>query len=160
MSVRLDPAGSADIEAIMAVMAGAFDPGFGEAWSASQVLGSLGTSSSWARLARDADGPLGFSLCRHVAREAELLLIGVVPSARRRRIGRALLSAAMADAAGYGDTAMFLEVRDGNAGALALYHGAGFAVVGRRTGYYRGADGARFDALTLEARLDDLSRHR
>jgi [ribosomal protein S18]-alanine N-acetyltransferase len=30
-----------------------------------------------------------------------------------------------------------LEVREGNEGAIALYRGLGFGVVGRRRGYYR-----------------------
>ncbi len=155
MSVRLDAAGSGDIDAIMTVMGAAFDAGFGEAWSAAQVLGSLATGNAWARLARDGGDPLGFTLCRHVAREAELLLIGVMPAARRRGVGAALLTAAMQEAREHAATTMFLEVRDGNSGAVALYRAAGFAVVGRRPGYYRGGSGQRFDALTLKARLGD-----
>ncbi|MBV8971580.1 MAG: GNAT family N-acetyltransferase [Sphingomonadaceae bacterium] len=160
MSVRLDPAAAGDIDAVMAVMATAFDPGFGEAWSQAQVLGSLATGTAWARVARDAAIPLGFTLCRDVGGEAELLLIGVAPAARRRGIGAALLTAAVRDAAERGDTALFLEVRDGNAAALALYRAAGFAIVGRRPAYYRGAGGDRFDALTLRRRLGDWDRDR
>ncbi len=155
MTLRLDPAGSGDIDAVMAVMATAFDASFGEAWSAVQVLGSLATGRAWARVARDDGVPLGFTLCRHVAREAELLLIGVVPAARRRGVGAALLTAAISEARRNDAVTMFLEVRDGNVGALALYRAAGFELIGRRSGYYRGGNGARFDALTLQVRLDD-----
>ena len=150
MTPRLAAAGAADIDAVMAVMAAAFDPAFGEAWSAAQVLGSLDTGLAWVRIARAPDdAPLGFTLCRRIGPEAELLLIGVVPGARRSGVGAALLAAASADAKAHAATTMFLEVRDGNTAALALYGAAGYAVVGRRRDYYRGGDGRRIDAITL-----------
>ena len=156
MTVRLTSAGPAEIDAIMAVMAGAFDADFGEAWLAGQVLGSLATGLAWARLACNVDGsPLGFTLCRHLGPEAELLLIGVAPAARRGGVGRRLLDAAAADARRRDAVTMFLEVRDGNVGALALYRAAGYAVIGRRRDYYRGTGNTRFDALTLRVSLTD-----
>ena len=156
MMPQLAAAGAADIDAVMAVMDVAFDPGFGEAWSAAQVLGSLATGTAWARLARaGTDVPLGFTLCRQIGPEAELLLIGVAAAARRGGGGRALLAAAAADAQERGAATMFLEVRDGNAAALALYRAAGYAVIGRRRDYYRGRDGTRFDAITLQVALGD-----
>ena len=156
MTPRLEVATARDIDAVMAVMASAFAPGFGEAWSAAQVLGSLATGTAWARVARGtADAPLGFTLARHLGPEAELLLVAVAPATRRHGVGRALLMAAAADARACGATAMFLEVRDGNAAALALYRSAGYTAIGRRRDYYRGHDGERFDALTLRVSLSD-----
>ena len=157
-AARLTPAGPAEIGAVMVVMAAAFDPNFGEAWSAGQVLTSLATGIAWARLAVDGDNrPIGFTLCRHIGPEAELLLIGVAPAARRGGIGRLLLDAAAGDARRRDAVTMFLEVRDGNAGALALYRAAGYTVIGRRRDYYRGDGGTRFDAITLRVALDNLS---
>lgn len=157
MTPRLTAAGAADIDAVMRVMAVAFDPGFGEAWSAAQVLGSLATGSAWIRIARGpGDAPLGFTLCRLIAPEAELLLIGVAPAARRSGVGRALLAAAAADARARDAITLFLEVRDGNGAACALYCAAGYTVIGRRRDYYRGSSGLRFDAITLQTTLGDL----
>lgn len=156
MTLRLAPAEAADIDAMMTVMAVAFDPGFGEAWSAAQVLGSLATGTAWAQVAQGNDGhPLGFTLCREIGPDAELLLIGVAPRARRSGIGAALLASAAAAAGRRQLATLFLEVRDGNAAALALYRAAGYEVIGRRRDYYRGVDGQRFDAITLRALLDD-----
>lgn len=156
MTVTLAPATAADIDAVMTVMGSAFDPRFGEAWSAAQVLGSFATATAWARLAHDASGaPVGFTLCRQLGPEAELLLIAVVPHARGNGAGRALIAAGRADAAARGLIEMFLEVRDGNAAALALYRAAGFTVIGRRRNYYRGGDGQTFDAITLRRALHD-----
>jgi ribosomal-protein-alanine N-acetyltransferase len=47
---------------------------------------------------------------------------------------------------------LHLEVRDGNP-AIAMYHSAGFAPVGRRRNYYHGQDGKRFDAITLACHI-------
>ena len=91
----------------------------------------------------------GFVLARVVCDEAEVLLIAVVPAARRRGVARALLSGVMTAAARRGASAMFLEAGNGNAAALALYRGMGFMQVGRRAGYYPGGEAA----LVLRAEL-------
>nr|WP_264185448.1 GNAT family N-acetyltransferase [Roseicella aerolata] len=91
----------------------------------------------------------GFVLARAAGGEAEILTLAVAPAARRQGIGAALMAGALAGAAARGAEAMFLEVAAGNAAALALYRGLGFAEVGRRRRYY--ADGA--DALVLRRDL-------
>jgi ribosomal-protein-alanine N-acetyltransferase len=153
MTLRLRAAGDADVAPIMAVMATAFDPRFGEAWSASQVLGSLASRIAWAKIAELREHPVGFTLCRRVGPEAELLLIGVVPASRGQGIGFNLLTAAKRDARVGAAAAMFLEVREDNGAALALYRRADFAVIGRRRDYYRGIGDTRFDAITLRSDL-------
>ena len=156
MTPRLRAGGATDIDAIMAVMAAAFDPGFGEAWSAAQMLGSIDSEASWIRIAEAEGAPdaIGFSLCRRAGPEAELLLIGVTPAARRSGVGAAMLAAAKRDARLRGAETIFLEVRDGNVGAMGLYRAAGFAVIGRRRDYYRGPGDLRYDAITLRSDLD------
>lgn len=105
--------------------------------------------------------PDGFALFRSVADEAELLTLAVAPEARRRGLARDLLDEGFAQAAARGATRVFLEVAAENAGARALYAGAGFAEVGRRPGYYRHPDGTRADALILaRALIDDAAAHR
>ena len=154
MTVRLVTGGLAELDALAAISAAAFDPRFGEAWSGPQLRGTLQQPGSWLRLACRDDAMVGFSLCRLIVDEAELLLIAVVPEARGVGIGNALLSAAVEDARGRGVAEMFLEMRDGNASAHALYRALGFAEVGRRRDYYRGAGDLRFDAITMRRRLN------
>ncbi len=91
----------------------------------------------------------GLVLARMATDEAEILTVAVVPAARRRGHGAALLREGMAAARARGAGAMFLEVAAGNAPALALYAREGFAEVGRRRRYYAG--GA--DALVLRRDL-------
>lgn len=147
--VSLIRASAAELDEVMHIMASAFSTEFGEAWTRSQCSGILPMSGVALTLARSpAAEAQGFSLMRTVADEAELLLIAVAPEARGRGIGQALLERFITDAADKGVSRLHLEVRDGN-DALRLYRGAGFAPVGRRRDYYRGADGSRFDAITL-----------
>jgi ribosomal-protein-alanine N-acetyltransferase len=64
--------------------------------------------------------------------EAEILNIAVRPRLRMRGIASVLLKAAL-DAA---PATFFLEVRESNEAARALYRKLGFAEVGIRPGYY------------------------
>lgn len=152
MTVRLSPAGPADLAVLAGIMERAFDPRFGEAWSRIQLGGALATPGTWAERA-DSDGSaVGFALIRRVLDEAELLLVGVAPEARGRGLGRRLVEAAAIGAALRGARTLFLEVRDGNP-AARLYSSAGFTEVGRRKHYYSGNNGAKFDAVTMRRTL-------
>ena len=142
----------ADIAQVERVMAEAFDPRFGEAWTRGQCLGVLGMPGVWMTLARVEGVICGFALGRAIMDEAELLLLAVDPKARRRGVGGALLRSVIAEARGRGVNRLHLEVREGN-GAIALYRGAGFAKVGERRGYYRVTGGRAIDAHTYSVDL-------
>ncbi len=101
----------------------------------------LSMPGAFALLAIDADGPVGYAYARVAADEAELLAIGIVPAARRRGCGRALLEVVAAAARARGARTLFLEVAAPNNAARRLYAGADFAEVGRRPDYYRTASG-------------------
>jgi len=141
--------GSDDMDAIMAVMATAFEPTYGEAWTRSQCAGILPMIGVSLRLADRGDGSVaGFALLRAIADEAELLLIAVDPAAQKGGVGAALIDDFVALATARGARRLHLEVREGNT-AIVLYERAGFRLVGRRRDYYRGLDGHKRDALTL-----------
>jgi ribosomal-protein-alanine N-acetyltransferase len=145
--------GPADLDDVMAIMASAFDPLYGEAWTRGQCSGILGLSGVWLLLARLRGQPAGFALARAVADEAELLLLAVDPAQRRAGVGRLLLDAVIVEARSRGATRAHLEMRDGNP-ALFLYQAAGFRDVGRRARYYRGQDGVFLDAITLAVKIE------
>jgi ribosomal-protein-alanine N-acetyltransferase len=151
--LSLTSGGAADLDAVMEVMNSAFDPQFGEAWTRSQCAGILPMTGVGLRLATsDRNSPVGFSLYRTVAGEAELLLLAVAKPEQGRGVGRKLLEQFIADARSGGATRVHLEVRDNNP-AVSMYVAAGFERVGRRSQYYSGKDGTRFDALTLARTL-------
>lgn len=147
-TAELRAVGWQELDAVMEVMEAAFDPRFGEAWTRAQCAGLLPMSGVSMTLATGGGPPLGFSLVRQVADESELLLLAVVPAARRCGIGARLMQHFIAQGARAGIRKLHLEVRDSNP-AVDLYRKHDFAIEGRRHKYYRGADGQFYDALTM-----------
>jgi ribosomal-protein-alanine N-acetyltransferase len=150
--IELRAGTTADLAAVEALMADAFDPRFGEAWTRGQCLGIMALPGVWLTLAW-LDGELaGFALSRIILDEAELLLLATAPSCRRRGVGATLLRATIADARDRKAVTLHLEVRDGN-DAMKLYSRTGFQKVGQRRGYYRGNNGQLSDAFTYRYAL-------
>lgn len=81
-------------------------------------------------------GFAGFLVALHVAPEWELENIAIAPECRRTGWGMKLLSALLAQARETNSQSVFLEVRESNAAARALYEKTGFRQTGRRKGYY------------------------
>lgn len=101
------------------------------------VLVSEAAPPRASRLKSDAgSGILGFLVAQHLPPEWELENLVVAPHARRKGLAKRLLNALLAAAKKRDSTALFLEVRDSNAAARALYEKAGFRQVGRRYSYY------------------------
>jgi [ribosomal protein S18]-alanine N-acetyltransferase len=142
----------ADLPAVSEVMADAFDPRFGEAWTSAQCLGMLSLPGVWLTLADREGGIAGFALAREVAGDAELLLLAVRPGWRGQGIGAALLRSVIDEARERGATTLHLEVRAQNS-AVALYRAHRFEQVGERRNYYRGRDGYQYDAHSFARKL-------
>ena len=136
----------------MTVMVQAFEPQFGEAWTAAQTRGMMQMPGTHLLIGRLGDEPVAFALVRQVLDEAELMLLGVSPDYRRKGYGHALLQRTIDFITSTGCTHYFLEVRDGNP-ARYLYASAGFTQYNRRPGYYRGTDGTLFDAISYSIDL-------
>ena len=140
--------GASTVEAIMPVMESAFDPAFGEAWTASQCFGMLTIPGTSLLVARHEGSIIGFALLRSLLDESELLLIAIHKNDQKKGFGKKLATAVIDHAANLGSKMVFLEVREGNP-ALDLYLSVGFVQVGKRERYYRGQAGEYFNALTL-----------
>ena len=140
----LTPARARDCAAIHAAS-------FPFAWSFGEFERLLAAENVFADGAFDSRGKalFGFALSRQGADEAELLSIAIDPAQRRAGFGGKLMRAHLAQAERRGVRAMFLEVEEANAAAVALYKRLGFAQVGRRENYYRLADGGKAAALVL-----------
>ena len=69
--------------------------------------------------------------------EAHIATLATHPDFRRQGIGEQLMIAALLSARAEGAARAFLEVRAGNAAALALYGKYGFVVAGERPRYYK-----------------------
>jgi len=114
-------------------------------WSEAQYRQMLEPGSDHARLAlvtQSEQGQiLGFLIAHHIAPDWELENIVVASAARRAGIGKQLLQSLLKEARHRNSESIFLEVRDSNAAARALYQSTGFHQTGRRKSYYP-SDGA------------------
>ena len=140
------------IDDVMAVMTTAFDPAYGEAWTADQTRSMLDLPGARLLVGRVGDETAGFGLIRAIAGEAELLLLGVSPTYRLKGHGRVLLDHCLNAAARDGAKIMFLEVREDNK-AVALYKAAHFEHYSSRRDYYLGGDGQRRSALSFRREI-------
>lgn len=118
------------------------------AWSPASVRRLLAAPTSVCLVAQDTR-PRGHVLTSVAADEAEVITLAVAAEARRLGVGRALMHAVLAEWGRRQVRTAFLEVRDDNVPALALYRSLGFVEVGRRRGYY--GDGT--DALVMQLTL-------
>jgi ribosomal-protein-alanine N-acetyltransferase len=97
---------------------------------------------------------IGFLAARQVADEAEILNIAVDHDFRRKGVASALLLAALDKFRQSAIARVFLELRESNLPARALYERHGFVFAGRRKSYYlRPAE----DALCMHKELTAAS---
>ena len=79
----------------------------------------------------------GYVVALDAADEGEILNLAVAPGGRRHGLGRALVQNILEALTARGVRQVYLEVRESNAPARALYAAHGFKEAGRRTQYYR-----------------------
>ena len=116
-------------------------------WSAATFAGNQGERYLNYRI--DADGKMaGFAITQIVLDEASLFNIAVDPDFQRRGYARQLLEHLINELAARGVLTLWLEVRESNLPAIALYEQLGFNQVSRRPRYYPTATG-REDALLM-----------
>ncbi|MEO1695471.1 MAG: N-acetyltransferase [Pseudomonadota bacterium] len=140
------------------VIAGLHAETFDEPWSSKAMARLLEADTAIAFYAalRTPPTPCGFVIGRLGGADAEIVSIGVVDSARRQGVGRALLGGFCRAAALAGAERAIFEVGATNAAALALYRSDGFTQVGTRADYYTLPDGGSEDALLLARDLDSV----
>ena len=159
-SIMIRRAREADIPEIAVIERDSFaDP-----WSAGSFVDSLKHTGMWFLVAerpRDrsateehADhGLLGYVVALVMADEAEIANLAVVPTGRRCGIGGLLLDRIIDDTGRAGVRSLYLDVRESNSAARALYESRSFLRVGCRREYYRNPVE---DALLLKR---DLGSH-
>lgn len=124
------------------------------AWSLQHIADSLSTGHRIIVLSDAQQTIIGFAvfLVISAASEAELLEIVIHPRHQNRGYGFVLLSEVLRQLRTESVQRFFLEVRESNAPAYALYQKLGFTEVGRRRGYYpaRASGETREDARVME----------
>ncbi len=109
---------------------------FSHPWSEAMLAEELYNDNASLVAAEGEDGTvLGYGMVRAVLDEGCLERIAVVPAYRRQGVAEEILSAFLRF--GQAHLAFLtLEVREGNAPAIAFYEKLGFREVGRRKNYY------------------------
>lgn len=105
-------------------------------WS-EEALGLLLGESAVGFCAVDGVGRVlayGGMMC--VLDEGEITNIATHPDARRKGLGKAVVSALLDYGKSHGLVSFSLEVRESNLAAIALYEGLGFESVGIRKNFY------------------------
>jgi ribosomal-protein-alanine N-acetyltransferase len=143
---RIRLAASADAPALVAIERRCFsDP-----WSETAFRETLAADWTFGLVAESGRGLAGYLIGRETAGSGEILNLAVAPEFRRRGIGGALLEEGLAGFRHRRAVEVFLEVRESNHSAQALYLGRGFRPIGQRSSYYRNP---REDALVLRLEL-------
>lgn len=134
----------ADLPRVMEIERAAF----AQPWTEELVRRELTHDFSIVLLATEgAEGPVaGFAIAWLVHDELHVLNVAVAPEARRRGVARAVLDELEGRGRAQGARLAMLEVRRGNAAAIALYRSRGYRDVGVRPRYY--PDGE--DALVMD----------
>lgn len=149
VGVEVRAATVADLATVSAIEAAAFsDP-----WSPEAFEALLGKPQVAWTVAVTSDGTVvGYCILLLAGVEGDVANIATASGWRGRGVAHLLLAEACRTARQRGGEALFLEVREGNAPARALYARHGFLPVGRRRAYYR--DPVE-DALVLRWTLAD-----
>lgn len=119
---------------------------FSVPWSEGAFRSLLRRRDSLLIVAAEGGRVVGYAAAWFAAGEGELGDLAVDPDHRRRGIGQALVERVRSEARQRGVDRLFLQVRQSNESALALYESIGFRQVGRRQRYYRSP---QEDALVL-----------
>ena len=95
----------------------------------------------------------GFAICQTVLDEATLFNIAIVPQKQGLGLGRQLLTELITQLRQKGILTLWLEVRESNKKAQALYDSLGFNQVDIRKNYYPTPDGKRENAVVMAVYL-------
>lgn len=129
--MTLVPVTSALLPAIAALERAVFP----HPWS-EKALELLCGEAAFGFAAVEGDAVVAYGGLLTVLDEGQVTNIATHPDHRRRGLGECVLKALLEKATQKGLSFVTLEVREGNAPAIALYQKLGFSVVGRRPRFY------------------------
>jgi [ribosomal protein S18]-alanine N-acetyltransferase len=137
-----------DLDTVTAIEASAY----GFPWTRGNFIDSLAAGYLAEVLEEDGAGLVGYYVAMRGVDEMHLLNVTVAPAWQGQGLGRLMLQALAEHACAQGLASLWLEVRQGNQRARALYRQLGYAEVGLRRAYYPAA-GRREDAVVMSLPL-------
>ena len=135
VTALLRPAEEGDIAQVAAIEKNCFaDP-----WTEDSFRRLLGGEPAICLVAVFPPDPRvrGYIIGFSVDEDAEVLNVAVEPESRGKGLAGQMLDAVLIELARRGVANAYLEVRESNKAARALYGAKGFREIGRRQGYYR-----------------------
>ncbi|MET0519534.1 MAG: ribosomal protein S18-alanine N-acetyltransferase [Burkholderiaceae bacterium] len=145
LELALVPMRAADVEAVLAIEQRAY----AQPWTRGNFIDSLAAAYPAFVLRDRAGALLGYFLAMKGVDEMHLLNITVHPAQQGRGLARRMLDALCRLCREQGCSQLWLEVRQGNERARAVYRHYGFAEVGLRRAYYPLSQGQREDAVLM-----------
>jgi [ribosomal protein S18]-alanine N-acetyltransferase len=118
-------------------------------WTRGNFIDSLAAGYLARVLVADDGELIGYFVAMPGFEEMHLLNVTVSPRHEGHGHARRLLAELYSLSSSFAATAIWLEVREGNARARALYAREGFAQAGRRRDYYPAPAGQREDAILM-----------
>ena len=118
------------------------EPGLTWAWTPARIRHFISTRDTSVIVMRRGIRIAAFALMNFGEETAHLTLLAVRPAYRRQGLGRQLVDWLEQSAITAGIFRINLELRAGNAGALAFYDRLGFEQLGVEPGYYQGKEAA------------------
>ena len=137
-----------DVPAVLAIEQTAY----GHPWTHGNFIDSLAAGYLAEVVTADRGELIGYFVAMAGVDELHLLNITIAPRHQGRGLGHALLAEVLAHGRRLRLETLWLEVREGNHRARALYRACGFAEIGLRRGYYPAA-GRREDAVVMRRPL-------
>lgn len=152
LSVELRLMTRYDLELLVAIESGAHETPWSEALF-SDCLGGRQQCYVAFSSVENATQIIAYIVLTLAGPDAEILNITVAKKWQKKTIGRSLLQRTIKALGNSCDT-IYLEVRESNAQAIALYSSEGFVEVGVRSGYYPSKKG-REDAIIFAYTIMD-----
>jgi len=148
-AMPLAPMTVADLDAVVGIEQQAYP----FPWSRGNFVDSL-AAGYMAEVLLEARGHvIGYYVAMHGVQETHLLNLTVAPGQWSQGHGRQLLGRVVDRAQILHSQTLWLEVRESNARARAVYQRYGFVQVGTRRGYYPAPQGQREDAMVMSLAL-------
>lgn len=137
----------ADVDGVVAIEIAAYE----FPWSRSLIEQAI--ISTKHKVVLEVNGTLaGYAILSFVVGEAELLNLCIAPDFQGKKLSHILLAQIIEDAKQHGNADMYLEVRESNVSARALYEAHDFNEIGRRKNYYPTKSGKE-DAILMARSL-------
>ena len=118
-------------------------------WTRGNFIDSIAAGYLTRALVADDGELIGYFVAMPGFEEMHLLNVTVAARHEGQGHARRLLAELYALSSGFAATALWLEVRESNARARALYLREGFSEAGRRRDYYPAPQGRREDAILM-----------